>query len=87
VALYRAARERRGGVLYVTDKRWAFYEIDDNEMRPALADLQVAALSLMQFLDRIHSAKDALSCLPIDWDDWRASPHIRTAVENLLLTA
>jgi hypothetical protein len=87
VALYRAARERRGGVLYVTDKRSAFYEIDDDEMRPALADLEAAALSLMHFLDRVHSAKDALSCLPIDWDDWRASPHLRAAVENLLLTA
>jgi hypothetical protein len=41
----------------------------------------------MHFLDRVHSAKDALSCLPIDWDDWRASPHIRAAVENLLLAA
>jgi PD-(D/E)XK nuclease superfamily len=37
VALYRAARERRGGVLYVTDKRSAFYEIADNDMRLALA--------------------------------------------------
>ena len=87
VALYRAARGRRGGVLYVTDKRSAFYEIDDGDMRLALSELQAAALSLTRFLDRIHNAKDALSCLSIDWDDWRATPYIRAAVENLLLTA
>jgi hypothetical protein len=86
VALYRAVRERRGGVLYVTDKRSAFYEIEDEDVRPALADLESAALSLTHFLDRIRSARDALSCLPIDWDDWRASPPLRAAVENLLIT-
>jgi hypothetical protein len=86
VALYRAARERRGGVLYVTDKRFAFYEIDDEDVRPALADLEAAALSLTRFLDRIRCARDALSCLPIDWDDWRASTPLRAAVENLLVT-
>jgi hypothetical protein len=31
-------------------------------------------------------AADALSCLPIDWDDWRASAPLRAAVENLLTT-
>jgi hypothetical protein len=81
VALYRAARERRGGILYITDKRAAFYEIDDEDVGPALADLESAALSLTRFLDRIRSARDALSCLPIDWDDWRASAPLRAAVE------
>jgi hypothetical protein len=87
VALYRAARKRRGGILYVTDKRAAFYEIEDDDVRPALADLASAARSLAYFLDRIRSARDALSCLPIDWDDWRASAPLRAAVENLLTTA
>ena len=86
VALYRAARKRRGGILYVTDKRAAFYEIEDGDVGPALADLASAARSLTYFLDRIRSARDALSCLPIDWDDWRASAPLRAAVENLLTT-
>jgi hypothetical protein len=78
---YRA-RVRRGGLLYVTDKRSAYFEVRDEDLEIALADLR--ALSLIRFLDRVWSAQDALSVLPIDWDDYRATPAARTAVENLL---
>ena len=83
VSLYRAARGRRGGLMYVTDKRSAYFEIDDEQVAEALADLRSAALSLMKFLDRVEDAADALSLLPIDGDDYRASPKIIAAVAML----
>jgi hypothetical protein len=84
ISLYRAARMRRGGLLYVTDKRSAYFEAGDEDMEIALVDLRASALSLIRFLDRVWSAQDALSVLPIDWDDYRATPAARTAVESLL---
>ena len=35
VALYRAARSRRGGLLYVTDKRLAYFEVGDGDAEAA----------------------------------------------------
>ena len=74
VALYRAARGRRGGLLYVTAKRLAFFEISDEDASSALATLRAAALSLSQFLAKVGSAEEALACLPYNPDDFRTTP-------------
>jgi hypothetical protein len=74
VALYRAARTRRGGLLYVTDKRFAFFEITDQDAEAALDDLRDAALSLGQFLAKVQTADEALACLPYNPDDFRTTP-------------
>lgn len=72
VALYRAARERFGGLLYVTEKRLAYYEVTDEMMEGGLKDLRSAALSLNNFLARCDTADDAVKSLPLDWDSFYA---------------
>jgi hypothetical protein len=74
VALYRAARGRRGGLLYVTGKRLAYFEIGDDDAEMALDDLRAAALSLSQFLGKVRNTDDALACLPYNPDDFRTTP-------------
>jgi hypothetical protein len=84
VALYRAARDRRGGLLYVTDRKLAYFEIDDAEAAAALDDLRAAAISLSQFLAKVHDAEEALACLPYNPDDFRSSPKL--SADKVLLT-
>lgn len=84
VALYRAARGRAGGLLYVTAKKHAYFPIDDDAMERALGDLQADALSLSNFLARCESKKDALKSLPVDWDAWNA-PKIKVPLAEILL--
>jgi hypothetical protein len=66
VALYRAARNRSGGLLYVSAKRAAYYQVDDDAMDRALNDLHSDALSLMSFLSHFDNARDAVRALPMD---------------------
>jgi hypothetical protein len=84
VSLYRAARGRAGGVLYVTNKRHAYFGIDDDTMERALGDLQADALSLRNFLARCDSRQDALRSLPVDWDGWQA-PKTKVLLSEILL--
>lgn len=73
VALYCAARGRKGALLYVTEKRHAFYELDDLAIGAALQELQAAAQSLERFLSRCTGAEDAIRCLPMNRDSFRWS--------------
>jgi hypothetical protein len=84
VALYRAARQRRGGLLYVTDKKFAYFEIDDAYAQAGLDDLRAAALSLSQFLAKVSDTEEALACLPYNPDDFRTTP--KSPVDSLLQT-
>jgi len=84
VSLYRAARGRAGGILYVTPKKHAYYEIDDESMEIALEELRAAALSLNNFLARCESREDVLRSLPVDWDHWQA-PKTRVPLAEILL--
>lgn len=84
VSLYRAARGRQGGLLYVTSKKHAYYQIDDDTMERALEDMRSDALSLNNFLARCDSKQDALRSLPIDYDNFRA-PKTKVSLEHLLL--
>lgn len=84
VALYRAARGRSGGLLYVTNKRHAYYGVDDDTAERALSDLECDARSLQQFLARMDSREDALRCLPIDYEHY-AAPKTRVPLEQVLL--
>lgn len=87
VALYGAARGKPQGILYVTDKRFAAYQIEPDDLAMALAEMEQAALILMAALDIVRDAKHALSIFPIDYDDFRAGPMLRAGVTNLLLAA
>lgn len=83
VSLYRAARGREGGLLYVTPKKFQFYPVDDDMMERSLNDLRSDAMSLIQFLARCNSVKDALSILPIDQDHFRY-PKTKVPLNEIL---
>jgi hypothetical protein len=84
VSLYRAARGRSGGLLYVTNKRHAYYGVDDEIMERALSDIETSARSLQQFLARMDSREDVLRSLPVDFDHW-AAPKTRVPLAEILL--
>lgn len=84
VSLYRAARGRNGGLLYVTAKKYAYYDVDDDAMERGLNDLQCDALSLYNFLSRCDSKQDALKSLPVDWESFYA-PKTKVPLSEILL--
>lgn len=84
VALYRAARGRAGGLLYVSSKRHAYYDVDDESMEIALEELRAAALSMQNFLARMDSREDVLRSLPVDYSDFRA-PKTKVPLSEILL--
>ena len=84
VALYRAARGRAGGILYVTGKKYAYFDVDDDMVERGLSDLQADALSLSNFLARCDSKQDALKSLPVDWDNW-AAPKTKVPLSEILM--
>lgn len=83
VALYRAARKKRGGLLYVTGKKHAYYEVEDDVAAAALAEMREDALSLCNFLGNFKDRASVLRSLPIDWEDFRA-PKVRTPLSKVL---
>lgn len=74
VSLYRAARQRKGGLLYVTSKRFAYYEVTDEMRDEALAELRDAAVKLSKLLGAFDKPEDVMSVLPVDYSDFRAPP-------------
>ena len=84
VSFYRAARNRKGALLYVTGKKRAYFEIDDAAAERAMNELRADALSLMGFLARVDSPLDAVHILPMNLDDFRFSDKAKTALEELL---
>lgn len=76
VSIYRAARKRPGRLLYVTDKKSALHEVDDDMMASALDEMALAAKSLMRFLEVMPDVDTALACLPYNPDDFRSTPFV-----------
>ncbi len=70
VSLYRAARNRRGALLYVTPKKFAQYEVGDEAMNAARAGLRADALSLSRFLSSHADAESAVKSLPLDTEHY-----------------
>lgn len=83
VSLYRASRGRQGGILYVTGKKHAYFNVDDDSMERSLGDLTADALSLRNFLARCESKQDALRSLPIDFEHFRA-PKVKIPLSEIL---
>jgi hypothetical protein len=86
VSIYRHARKKAGSLLYVTEKKFAEYDVD-NQMRDAAIDeLTYTATSLARYLGRFDKSDDALRCLPIDRDNFRwsqtAEKHYRLVLEG-----
>jgi hypothetical protein len=84
-SLYRAARNRRGALLYVTHAKHALYEIDDEARDRALGELQSAALSLQRFLTKFDLAEDAIRALPMNMDSFMWSEATKAKVAELHL--
>jgi Rad52/22 family double-strand break repair protein/PD-(D/E)XK nuclease superfamily len=76
-------RNYRGGLLYVTAKRLAYFEVGDEDAREALDTLRAAAQSLNRFLAKVRSAEEA--AVDVDLKTTRACPsapranHVRQA--------
>lgn len=84
VSIYRAARNRSGGLLYVTGKRHQYFGVDDDAMNEALSELHADALSLNNFLARCDAREDVLRSLPVDYDHFRA-PKVKIPLSEILL--
>ncbi len=83
VSIYRAARDRAGGLLYVSHANWSYFEVTDDMMYAALDDMRDTALSLNNFLSRCDTREDVLRSLPIDWDHW-AAPKVKVPLADIL---
>jgi hypothetical protein len=83
VSIYRAARNKAGGLLYVTNKRHAYFDVPDDAMNEALSELHADALSLNNFLARCETRDDALKSLPVDWSHFQA-PKTKVPLAEIL---
>jgi hypothetical protein len=72
VSLYRAARNKPGGLLYVTDKKYAYFDVTDEMMAKGLEEFADAARKVTKLLGAFEKPDDILAILPIDYDDFRA---------------
>jgi PD-(D/E)XK nuclease superfamily len=88
-SLYRAARKKDGGILYVTDKKHLYFDVTDEMMGVALTQLNDAARKLTKLLAAFDKPEDIIEVLPIDWDHWLApkANAPRTASASALFTA
>lgn len=84
VSIYRAARNRSGGVMYVTPKRHEYYQVTDDMMNDAIQELYAAALSLNNFLARMDTREDVFRSLPVDYSHFQA-PKTKVPLDQLLL--
>jgi hypothetical protein len=73
VALYMAAKNCAGSLLYVTDKRSAHYPIEPEAAKAAMESMRRDALALQAFLASQSDARSAIRCLPMNEDDFRWS--------------
>jgi len=78
IALYRYARSRPGALLYVTDKRHAFYAPSDHDLDEAIYELTDSARSLERFLSLVPDAETAIRCMPMDTSHYAFSPAYKT---------
>lgn len=80
VALYWRARERPAALLYVTDKRFAYFTPSEEELAAAIDDLTASAKSLERFLSAMPDAETAVRCLPMPVDHYAFGPAYKEAL-------
>lgn len=64
IGLYWRARNRPAALLYVTDKRHAYFAPPEHDLHNAVAELTGAARSLERFLSRVDDPVEAAEMLP-----------------------
>lgn len=84
IAVYNKARNRPQALLYITDKKYAYYQPTQAELDDALDDLRSSALALNNFLARMDNKEDVLRSLPVDYEHY-AAPKIKVPLANILL--
>ena len=84
VSIYRQARNKRGKLLYITEKKQAEFEVDDDARDAAMQELTLTAKSLDRYLSTFDSATDAVRALPIDRDNFRWSAAAEQAYRTAL---
>lgn len=83
VSFYREARRRRGGLIYVTGKKYNFLEVDDATKKRSIDELTESAHAMKKFLELCGTKENVLSCLHVDWSNWKAPERRRTIKETL----
>jgi hypothetical protein len=82
-SIYRAARGRAGGLLYVSHANHTYFEVTDEMMDGALEDMRAIALSLNNFLARMDTKEDVLRSLPVDYSHFQA-PKTKVPLADIL---
>lgn len=70
IALYAKARQRPAALLYLTDKKFAFYCPPEEALSAAVNELAAVGRSLEAFLSLIPDAESALRCMPHQTDHY-----------------
>jgi hypothetical protein len=70
VALYNKARERPAALLYVTDKKHAFFQPTQDDLDSAVAEMTSAGRSLERFLSIMPDADTAIRSVPHQTDHY-----------------
>lgn len=83
VALYMAAKDCAGSLLYVTDKRSALYPIDEDQAKAALDSMHRDALALQRFLNAMPDVQTAIGALPMNDSDFRWSDAATEKLKEL----
>lgn len=83
VSLYNKARNRPAALLYVTDKKSAYFEISPEDMRDAVDELTMAGQSLERFLALMPDARSAMRALPHVFEHYAYSDATRAKVRQL----
>lgn len=84
VALYMAAKDCAGSLLYVTDKRAAQYPITEEMKALAIKGIERDAMALQRFLNAMPDAVTAISALPVNDSDFRWSEAATKHLESMV---
>lgn len=86
IALYWRARNRPAALLYVTDKRFAYFAPSEADLHNAVAELTGAARSLERFLSRVSDPVEAAEMLPHPTDHFAYGQASKTKLMELAET-
>lgn len=78
LAVYAKATGKPVFVTYVTPKKGHRYEITPEMVAGGIQDMTETARTLMRFLSRVESGRDAITLLPANIDDFRWNDTLRT---------
>ena len=84
IALYNLARMRPQALLYITDKKSAFYQPSQDDLDAAIMDLTSAARSLERFLSIMPDADTAVRSVPMNIDHFAFSDAAKSKISELM---